>query len=363
MLPTPTKDEISYFPPQSKKKLFRSNSRSVSYSDLSQVETQESDPNKLIKVGVCAMEKKLNSDAMKEIIGRLNEPKEFFNIIIFQEEMIFRKKITEWPIVEALITFYSDGFPFQKVKEYCEIRKPFLINDINKQEILWDRTLVYKELKKAGIPAPNHFFVKRDYSQNLCLKKSPYPEKTPLNNEKLSMEYNKQSAFMDSSTPFLGKSRANSIDDDVKNKNLMNAASSPEQMLLNPISQNHFQSFMLEEGGITIHNNNSAVVQQFDDYITINGLKLNKPIVEKPFDAEDHNIFIYYPMNVGGGCKKLFRKVGNSSSIFDQGCNEIRLEGNYIYEEFLPTDGFDIKVYTVGPDYAHAEVLIFVNDN
>lgn len=26
-----------------------------------------------------------------------------------------------------------------------------------------------------------------------------------------------------------------------------------------------------------------------------------------------------------------------------------------MYEQFLPTDGFDIKVYTVGADYAHAE--------
>jgi len=38
-----------------------------------------------------------------------------------------------------------------------------------------------------------------------------------------------------------------------------------------------------------------AVVQEFDDHIEVNGVTMNKPFVEKPVDAEDHNIAIYYP--------------------------------------------------------------------
>lgn len=96
-------------------------------------------------------------------------------------------------------------------------------------------------------------------------------------------------------------------------------------------------------------------VEEHDDFIMIGEHKLHKPFVEKPLDAEDHEINIYYAKSDGGGCKKLFRKTNNISSSFDPNENQIRRGGSFVYEAFLPTEGFDIKVYTVGPNYAHAE--------
>ena len=97
------------------------------------------------------------------------------------------------------------------------------------------------------------------------------------------------------------------------------------------------------------------VVIEKEDYIIVNGKKVEKPFVEKPVDGEDHNIYVYYSSKTGGGKKRLFRKVNDRSSKFYADENNIRMKGSYIYESFLSTGGTDIKVYTCGPSYVHAE--------
>ena len=100
---------------------------------------------------------------------------------------------------------------------------------------------------------------------------------------------------------------------------------------------------------------NSQVIEGLD-YIIVDGVRMDKPFVEKPCDSDDHDVFIYYPSSGRGGCTQLFRKNKNQSSIFVPDCTQVRREGSYVYEGFVSAkDGIDIKCYTAGPDYVHAE--------
>ncbi|KAF0697268.1 Aste57867_12040 [Aphanomyces stellatus] len=220
-------------------------------------------------IGVCARDKKAKSKPMTEILSRL--PKQMFTIVLFGDDMILNHPVEDWPICDALIAFFSTGFPLDKAMEYVELRKPIVVNDLSKQNVLMDRRDVYRILKEHDIPTPRHIFVNRD--------------------------------------------GWNGEDHE------------PDQFI---------------EG---------------EDFVELNGVRIHKPFVEKPVNGENHNIYIYYPTNAGGGCKHLFRKVGNRSSEFHPNVINVRREPgqSYIYEEFISTQGTDVKVYTVGPNYAHAE--------
>lgn len=95
-----------------------------------------------------------------------------------------------------------------------------------------------------------------------------------------------------------------------------------------------------------------------DQTIKVGNTTMSKPFVEKPICGEDHNVFVYYNKAQGGGVRRLFRKIHNKSSDFVPEDIPIRGDGNtsYIYEQFMDVDNAeDVKVYTLGKDYAHAE--------
>lgn len=99
--------------------------------------------------------------------------------------------------------------------------------------------------------------------------------------------------------------------------------------------------FNRDQNGNPLNSGND--IEEADDTIIVNGITFTKPFVEKPVSAEDHNIYIYYPASAGGGCQILFRKIGSRSSVYSSE-SRIRRTGSYIYEEFMPTDGTDVKV-------------------
>jgi hypothetical protein len=233
----------------------------------------EGEASDRLRLGICAMDKKARSKPMAEILSRLDDT--LFHVVFFGDDVILNKPVQEWPKVQVMIAFYSKGYPLQKAKEYVNLFKPFVLNDLDMQEQLKDRRRVYDLLEASGIDVPRHAFLSKD-----------------------------------------GYASTGSGDGNRKG---------------------------------------DTQVKEFDDHIEINGIVIHKPFVEKPVDADDHNITIYYPTSAGGGCKKLFRKIGNRSSEFYPDINEVRRDGSYIYEEFVETQGTDVKMYTVGPEYGHAE--------
>ncbi|KAK2178601.1 hypothetical protein NP493_538g04049 [Ridgeia piscesae] len=149
---------------------------------------------------------------------------------------------------------------------------------------------------------------------------------------------------------------------------------------------------ILEEQGIDLpryavldrdsnHSRGTAKLVENEDTIEVNNHVFHKPLVEKPISAEDHNVYIYFPASAGGGCQRLFRKacfsaystmfcltsslletntIGSRSSVYSP-VSSVRKVGSYIYEEFMPTDGTDVKVYMVGPEYANVTCVTGVS--
>ena len=286
-------------------------------------------------LGICAMKKKIHSPHMQQILDFIKEFNDF-DLIEFKEEMLFNQEVEEWPIVESMIVFYSTGFPYSKVLKYINLRKPFLPNDFEIQKVFWDRIKVMTLLKENNIPIPNGILVERQ--QDINNENSTEIElNTSQEIEDMIEKYNKE--YNENNKP-----KAPNLEDIVSKESKNGECNSPKLDKIEKIITKN-------EAGEEVVNE----LEEYDEYIVYNGKKIMKPFVEKPKNGDDHNIYIYYPMNHGGGQTRLFRKHKDLSSLYYPNINKIRRDKSYLYEEYLQTDGFDIKVYTVGENYAHAE--------
>ncbi|KAF9534347.1 cortical actin cytoskeleton protein asp1 [Crepidotus variabilis] len=234
------------------------------------------------------MDIKARSKAMTEILTRLVErARGVIEVKVFGDKVILDEDVENWPRCDVLISFFSTDFPLDKAAHYVKLRKPFCINDLPPQALLWDRRLVGAILDHLGVPTPKRLEVSRDGGPK--------------------------------------------VDHELK------------EMMKNKLG--------LVLGGMVV--TPEVSLREDGDAIIVDGNVMEKPFVEKPVSGEDHNVYIYFR---GGGGRRLFRKVGNKSSELDPGLNQPRTDGSYIYEQFIDVDNSeDIKVYTVGHEYTHAE--------
>jgi len=160
-----------------------------------------------IVVGVCAMDKKARSQPMNEMLHRLTSyvanGRSEFRVVYFGDDTLLNRPIEEWPLCDALIAFYSSGFPLAKAQQYAQItprshrdhtditprshrdhtelscthgacrahcraspcrdarryaalRRPYVFNNLHKQELLFDRRKVYALLESIGVKVPKY---------------------------------------------------------------------------------------------------------------------------------------------------------------------------------------------------------------
>ena len=237
------------------------------------------------------MQKKTSSAMMQTLLHSLHTSNHNLHVIVFTDDQILHSPVTTWPIVDSLVAFYSSGFPVDKAIDYVRLRRPFVVNDLAMQKCLLDRRKVYQVLREAGVGVLRSVAVDRS--------KGDWVEQNEGGDGDVLSVY-------------------------------INCGGSNNQGC----------------GSVGGDDDNGCG----DQYKVV---RIQKPFVEKPIDAGDHNVYVYFR---GGGVRKLFRKTKVLSSVLDGSRRHVRTGGSYIYEPYYePRGKCDVKAYGVGGDLFYAE--------
>jgi len=282
-----------------------------------------------VVLGVCAMDIKARSKAMREILTRLVEiekggvdVKLFGDVVILEEGMLLKpfcagkygpanrySDISLWPQVDVLISFFSTDFPLPKAVAYTQIPNrtpPININSLELQSLLWDRRLVLAILDHIGVPTPRRVEVSRDGGPRVA--------------RQIRRRIRRDLGLI------LPGIKA-------KDEDEWGEVVVPERW------KGKCKKSATARG-------REVILREDGDAIIVDGQVFEKPFVEKPVSGEDHNVYIYHR---GGGGRRLFRKVskewestdgkvGNQSSEHDPTMSHPRTQGSYLYEEFIEVE-------------------------
>lgn len=281
---------------------------------------------------------------MQEIVARLQASGEF-EVSPFGDNVILNKPIEEWPRCDCLLSWHSDGFPLQKAQAYASLRRPYLINDVHMQDLLLDRRAVYAKLQASGIPVPKHVVVDRE-----GLPKPPpgmmvqYSSLSPAASSAGMVEVSEGKGGGG------GRGGGEEGDEEVDSSSLAAAAAARKGGDSEKPENGRSSGENGDDGETDDDENPQAAATprlpdfsafdppgfvETEDYVEYRGVRINKPFVEKPSNAEDHNIYIYYPHSMGGGVKRLFRKVHDKSGDYDpHHPGHVRRDGEFFFSFF-----------------------------
>ncbi|EIJ92733.1 inositol-hexakisphosphate/diphosphoinositol-pentakisphosphate 1-kinase [Nematocida parisii] len=325
-----------------------------------------------IHLGVFIPNRKLHTQPMKQLEKYLKG--KGYTLYYFEDAYREEISVDNWPYVDVIITFFSEGIDFLKVRKYANIHKPIEINKIDEQFLLLDRRIVMAVLDQIGVPTAERLV----YNGRVKEKEinAENKEKKKKEEESKGVSARKKGA-QKKSRQYEGIVSTSSILDKIVKDGVFDAASEAgkeEELKKSSVEQDSVEKAYpkyKKDVEVEIDRIIKTQLSLFNikrnelfkpsekrvcegDKLWIGDKSINKPYIEKPAYSEDHNIHVYYSKYCKGreqGICRLFRKIGSKSSNYDKNPSKIsyREDGSYIYEKLIEVKNYlDIKVYVMG---------------